>query len=366
MSRAGRRVVVAGVVLALLLLLGVLEAAQVYLGLAARGRPIPFAEAITGTLPSWIILAALVPGVAWLCARFPLERATLLRDAAAHVAGAIAFTAAHLAGTAAIAALRAGAGAFGDRLSALATIYFVLDMLTYAAVGGVILGVRHYRERKAHEVATSRLLASLAEGRLSALRGQLRPDFLFNTLNTVAILVQRGDAQGSGAVLASLSALFRASLDDRRTAGIPLREEMALLREYLAIQRVRYGARFDATLDAGRDAAHGLVPPLLFQPLVEELIAPALSRSRETVTLRLSARREGAGLVVELRRGPALKPDAGARPVAATEETRSRLEALFGRGAVDVARDGAEGDAIRITMPVRAAAVPAVAAAAWS
>jgi hypothetical protein len=161
------------------------DATQAYVANASSRYPLPFRTAVIDRVPAWLIVAALFPGALLLARRFPFGRGPWPFTLAVHLAGAFAFAFLHLLGRALFMAVQLGAW---DRLPILLnkSAFVVLDMLTYAAIVGGWHALRYHREAKAREVAEAQLRESLTEARLAALRGQLNPHFLFNTLNAIS------------------------------------------------------------------------------------------------------------------------------------------------------------------------------------
>jgi sensor histidine kinase YesM len=222
-----------------------------------------------------------------------------------------------------------------------------------------------YRE---HQDEAARLEAQLAEAGLAALRMQLNPHFLFNTLHAVSALVER-DPAGVRLMVARLSALLRHVLDGSPAQEVPLRDELAFRRLYLDIQRVRYGGRLEVVEDVEPAALDALVPNLLLQPLVENAVEHGVGRVEEgaggvEVRARVEPSPEGPDrLVVTVRdNGPGPGPEAaeanGARGSGVgLANTAARLEALYGPAAglrLGAAPDG--GASAVVALPYHTAA----------
>jgi hypothetical protein len=170
---------------------------------------------------------------------------------------------------------------------------------------------------------------------LRALRYQVNPHFLFNTLNSLSSLIIAGRAEEAESMVLKLSTFFRQSLTLDAGADISLAEEIALQRLYLEIERVRFPRRLKVEVDVPDNLEKARLPALILQPLVENAIKHAVSTSRDTVILRIAAREAGPGrfaIEVSNRGGRPLANKGG--DVAGTgvgmANVRQRLSARFG------------------------------------
>ena len=166
-----------------------------------------------------------------------------------------------------------------------------LEILTYTAIvglGAALTLQARYRDR---QLAAARLEAELGAARLDALRVQLQPHFLFNSLHSIASLARAGDNAGVVRLIAGFSDLLRHLLDttDRH---LTLRDELALVDRYLEIQRVRFADRLQATIDLAPDAADARVPLLIVQPLVENALRHGLAPRIDPGSLHVRAARD--------------------------------------------------------------------------
>src|SRR5438128_3621687 len=118
--------------------------------------------------------------------------------------------------------------------------YWALDFLAYWAVVAAFYTIHYYRRSQERELAAAKLQSSLTEAHLQALRAQLNPHFLFNTLHSISVLVRKGDEKSVLRMLNRLSQLLRNSLDEKCPQEIPLSKELEFLDGYLDIQRVRF------------------------------------------------------------------------------------------------------------------------------
>jgi LytS/YehU family sensor histidine kinase len=186
------------------------------------------------------------------------------------------------------------------------------------------------REQAARREA--RLEAQLAEARLDALRRQLDPHFLFNTLNTVSALVER-DPRGVRRMISRLSELLRHSFEGAGEAEVTLRAELALLSRYVEIMQVRFQGRLDVETRAPGELLDALVPSMVLQPLVENAIKHGVERSTGPARIEIEAHREGSALVLRVSDdGPGIgeRDAAGSPQGVGLPNTIARLEQLYG------------------------------------
>jgi sensor histidine kinase YesM len=206
-------------------------------------------------------------------------------------------------------------------------IYWVL-----LAVAEIVRARARIRER---ERQAMRLMAQLNESRLAGLRAQIQPHFLFNTLNSISVLIQR-DPRGANEMLLNLSELLRMSLRDDSSAGIPLREELRLLRLYVGIQRIRFSDRLRFEEEIDEEALDAQVPTLLLQPLVENALRHGIEADEEPgfVRLRVAAAGDRICIVIEnsCPADPARVADGPASTGIGLRNTAARLSAFFGEG----------------------------------
>ena len=185
---------------------------------------------------------------------------------------------------------------------------FLFDFFVYWAVLGVG-NAFDYRERyRERESAASELKAQLAQARLEALKVQLHPHFLFNTLHAISGLVRVGEMQPAVNMIAGLSELLRRALDSADEQEVPLREEVKFAELYLNIQSVRFPDRLTVRMDVAPEALDALVPNMILQPLVENAVRHGISPVESPGLIVVSAYRAGRMLHVEVADdGPGLQ-----------------------------------------------------------
>ncbi|WP_165371517.1 sensor histidine kinase [Pseudolysobacter antarcticus] len=188
--------------------------------------------------------------------------------------------------------------AFGDDLymrkfewtHAFNGAYFAWFVL--CAVCAAYFGLRQYQalQQERHRLFVANALAREAE--LRALRYQLQPHFLFNTLNAISTLVREGDSRSATRMITRLAEFLRATLEGNGAHEVTLEEEVALTRHYLEIEKVRFGTRLDIDLQIDVDALRLRVPNLLLQPLVENAIRHGIAPSTHGGKITIRAQRD--------------------------------------------------------------------------
>jgi ligand-binding sensor domain-containing protein len=238
------------------------------------------------------------------------------------------------------------------------TAFRVLLLVAVAALATLL-----YRLRVRRLGMRERLRTALVEAQLDALQFQLRPHFLFNTLNSILPLVGR-DPERARQMVIRLGELLRLSLQSEDTPLVTLEEEIAILEKYLSIERVRFRDRLDATISVAPDVASAKVPSFLLQPLVENAIQHGVGGRAGAGRIAVSAAPDGGDLVLRVRDdGPGPKADAAEKTSGiGLRNTRRRLEALYPGHYELTLRHGPQGGAeATIRIPLTHAFPPAAA-----
>lgn len=222
----------------------------------------------------------------------------------------------------------------------------------YLAIVSIAHALCFYRRAQERERRTLSLQAGLAKARLSALRMQLQPHFLFNSLNAIAELVHK-DPDAADDMLVALASLLRLTLETSGEQELPLSRELEFVKRYLAIEHVRLGDRLQVAFDLAPETQEALVPAFLLQPLVENAVRHGLEAQAEPGRLRISAIRRGSDLLLTVfDSGPGLRADKPLREGIGLANTRARLDELYGAAGTLELRM-AEGFAVEVTIPFR-------------
>ncbi len=240
---------------------------------------------------------------------------------------------------------------------------FMVGAWMFALVGALYLMMIAVRVTREHErqLADARAAALAAEAqasaaRLAALRYQLNPHFLFNTLNAVSSAVITGRNDEAESMLARLAEFLRLTLAADPEAMIPLEDELATLQAYLEIESVRFRDRLGVEFSCPNDLTGALTPSFILQPLIENAIKHGVARTSRPVTIRLEVARDADDLVVIIEDdGEPCTDEAGGMGVGLTN-VRQRLEVLYGTRGVLQAAPRERGYLVLIRMPLRFAA----------
>ncbi len=232
----------------------------------------------------------------------------------------------------------------------------IIDMAYYWVVLGVGYSLEIYHRYKNEELKTVQLEARLVETELKALREQLQPHFLFNTLNTIAVLVREGQNDAAVRLIAQLSSLLRMSLDPARVHEVTLRQEMDFLERYIEIQKARFSDRLNVGIAIDADAMDARIPNLLLQPLVENAIVHGIAAKSGPGHVNVSGRVEGGKLHLEVRDdGPGLGDGAHrAKEGIGVSNTRERIAKIYGgHGQLSLRSEPGRGVSVQIVIPCR-------------
>jgi signal transduction histidine kinase len=244
-------------------------------------------------------------------------------------------------------------------VAARAASQLMIAAWMFALLGALYLmmiAVRVTRERDL-QLADARAQALAAEAqasaaRLAALRYQLNPHFLFNTLNAVSACVITGRNDEAESMLARLAEFLRLTLAADPQAIIPLDDELATLQAYLEIESVRFRDRLGLEFSCPAELRGALVPSFILQPLIENAVKHGVAQTSRPVTIRLEASRDGDDLVVIVEDdGEATSQQAAGMGVGLTN-VRQRLEVLYGVRGVLQAAPRERGFLVLVRLPL--------------
>ena len=226
-------------------------------------------------------------------------------------------------------------------------VYIPILLLAYTTA--------YYRQSSERELQTSRLQAQLEKARLQALKSQLQPHFLFNTLNSISALMLT-DVAAAERMITLLGDLLRMSLETASTQMTTLSRELEFLTCYIEIEKVRFEERLTVNFDVATETLEASVPHLLLQPLVDNAIKHGISRLVAGGEIRIYARRDHAELQLEVSdNGPGLRSHRSTAPSGVgLRITRERLETIYGHDqSLELLSLPEGGFTARISIPLR-------------
>lgn len=346
--------------LGLALLFGVLETLQQIAWFMVREMKTPVQNGLVSVLLPWLLILPFVPLVVLLAERFPLDRNRWMAHLPIHIVSTIALLLVHqLLSAWVVSLLQPSPGLkVMNYWIKLLTFRMAVDASIYWTIVGGVHAARATREVREREQAAARLEASLAEARLEALREQLQPHFLFNSLNAVSTLALRGDADAVTQALSTLSDLLRMTLETR-TQELPLAEELAFLDRYLELQLLRFGDRLTVVRRVDDAALDSAVPAMLTQPLVENALRHGIEREPGAGRIEIDIQRKNETVIILVRdSGPGFVAG-GKREGIGLTNSRARLAGLYGAGArLECGDAPGGGGQVRITLPYRSMHIP--------
>ena len=315
----------------------------------------------------WFVMA---PGVCWLGRKFPIDRKPYWRGVLFHLPFSLVFPVFNLSVEAVI--LR-GLHLFPDFMTNIpATLVYLMiiayhqTVLTYWTILGVQSGYgwyQRYQERQQAalrlELRSSQLERQLTQAHLSALKMQLQPHFLFNTLNTIMVLVRQQKGPEAEEMLARLSDLLRCVLEDVQAQEVPLSRELEYLQLYLSIEQVRFQDRLRIDVAADPEVLDAALPHMALQPIVENAIRHGIGRSSTAGAIGITACRVNDSVEIRIQDdGPGLTPGNGSTNGGiGLSNTRARLKELYGDAAGLTVRNGERGGVVAtMTLPFHASA----------
>ena len=218
--------------------------------------------------------------------------------------------------------------------------------------------LRYYRRLREGELRASQLETQLTQAQLQALKMQLQPHFLFNTLHSISALVHR-DPETADRMIARLGDFLRLTLENSGAQEVSLQKELEFLRCYLDIERVRFQDRLTTSLDVEPRALDTPVPNLILQPIVENALRHGVAQRSTPGRVEISAKRENGSLRIQVRdNGPGLsaitKSNGKIREGLGLSNTRARLAQLYG-AAHRFELSNAPGGGLVVTLEIPAA-----------
>ena len=357
-----RRLFQVAVTLGIALALGGISAVQVVVSSMREINAWSPTHALIMQTPFWVFWALTLPLIIFLVRRIPIDRTNFKRTIPLHVLIGVAIA------IGVFSVLLWFMGLIGHANWSLQNHSFWVHfgpelrnqlpahIVTYLLILSGVLIWSYYRLFRERELVASQLAAQLSQARLQALRMQLNPHFLFNAMNSISMLVRRNDNAQAVRMIAGLSDLLRHVLEDSTGDEVPLADEIAFLKRYLEIERVRFQDRLTVRFDVSDETLGAFVPNLLLQPLVENAIRHGIARKVNPGTVEIAARRLGDRLILQVSDdGPGLTGPSADGTGVGVRNTEARLDQLYGGASSFELRSGTHGGAVAtVTLPFHA------------
>ena len=343
-------------------LLGIISAVGRQLDPRIPGVSSPVVDAVVrATYVEYALWAVLTLGIMWMTSRYSIEGGRrigriLLFVALGVVIAMLVDRFLFSVRETLLAELREARGNFGRGRGpgrrpppALFELGLLDDLMVYFAVLSAGVARDYFLRYRARLEETALLQAQLIQARLDALRSQLNPHFLFNTLNAVSALVER-DPRGARKMIARLSDLLRYSLEGSTDAEVPLHKELDLLGEFVELMQIRFQGKLDVTMTVDDDTRNALVPNLILQPILENAMKHGVEQGSGRGAIAVRARRvdgDVAIVVTDSGSGDSVVPGTGV----GLANTNARLKQMYGERYGVTLRPSGAGTEAELVIP---------------
>jgi two-component sensor histidine kinase len=337
------------------------NATQIVAGMRAVGMQHAWTRLFLGVLFSWLVWAAATPLVLRLGSRFPPRHLRPLRTWLVHLGACVAIGLVYSAWAAWLQLLLQPWG-YAQVTSFWKTSFsvfygeFHLFLILYAATLAISYTLESSRRLAQRETETARLNEQLSRAQFEALRRQIEPHFLFNTLNAIAGLVRENRSEPAVSMIAGLSDLLRRVLEDSGQQEVSLGEEMEFLQTYLDIQKMRFADRLEIKVDVPREFQSARVPSLILQPMVENAIQHGIEKRAAGGAIRIAAARDNGLLSLTVyNEGPRIPDDwEQLRSGVGIANVRTRLQSLYGSACALNIHNRENGVEVMLSVPYKA------------
>jgi two-component sensor histidine kinase len=338
---------------------GLFDATQTVLVMRAEGMHHAWAHLFVTLLLSWMPWALATPLVLRLGRRYPPLHLRRFSTWGTHLAACAAIGLVSAAWTTAVEKVLNPWATAPDPgpFSYIWLHKFYNGLLLYLILYAAILLVSYMldsRERLAlQQTETARLDEQLSKARLDALRRQIEPHFLFNSLNAIVGLVREKRNDAAVSMIVGLSEFLRRVLEESNRQEVPLGEELEFARKYLEIQKVRFVERLHFSVDVPTELLQAQVPSLILQPMVENAVKHGIAKRVQGGAIRITAFRSNGKLTLSVYNdGPSLPAGSEKAPSGiGISNIRTRLQSLYGE-AFDLGMHNQEPDGVVISVSV--------------
>jgi two-component system, LytTR family, sensor kinase len=332
-------------------------ATQIYTAYYKEQNPIPFSRALFMQGVACFLWALATPFVLWLARRFRIDRNNWLRRVPLHFLLALALSIPMITLDYIVHMLYMGLGNSLTMLRGFQFVFYNLDrcLLIYWVIVLISHAFNYYHSYREGELKASQLRTQLAQAQLEALKMQLHPHFLFNTLHSISALLHQ-DIDAAQRMISRLGDFLRLTLENVGTQEVTLKRELEFLNGYLEIERIRFQDRLTTMVKVDPDLLDHRVPNLILQPIVENALRHAIANSNggriEIVVepndgmLRIRVKDNGPGLRIVPPPGEQSKHGIG------LANTKARLDRLYGTAhRLELENDPAGGLVVTMELP---------------
>lgn len=303
----------------------------------SKNKPVPWAEVLFWC-STWFLWALCTPFIIAVTKKYPLRKGVLFDNFFIHLGANAAVLFYTSMGYSILSWLvMLGEKSFVDVMAMVFHDFpFAMDFLVYWSAVAVISASRQRRNYIFSQTRESKLNAQLARAQLQALKMQLHPHFLFNTLNSISELMQE-DIEAADKMLDHLEHFLHLTVNNSEAQEVPFEQELEFLKCYLAIEHVRFQDRLSIRMDIEPQTLLVAVPNLLLQPIVENAIRHGIAPRTSPGTIEIQAKKNNGILKVRVQdNGPGLSDDqrktAPLKRGLGLSNTRERLQQLYGKG----------------------------------
>lgn len=340
--------------------IGIVFTLQGYFTSYRSERPMPFMESLYLQMTWSYVWALGTPLVLWAAARLPIERSTWIRSALLHIPISIVLSVVLTALARVVIWLVLGYR-LGRHLTFESTTNFVIGNFTegigiYLLIALISYAYSYYRRYREGQVKTLQLEAQLSHAQLQALKMQLHPHFLFNTLHSISALLSK-DVESARKMITRLGDFLRLTLENSGSQEVTLQQEMEFLSCYLEIERIRFQNRLVTRIDLGERTLDARVPNLILQPIVENAIRHGIAPRSSPGLIEIAAKQLGGRLRIQVRdNGPGLPEHRTSqnqfKKGLGLANTETRLKRLYGADHLfDLSNDPAGGLIVTLEVP---------------
>lgn len=314
-------------------------------------------------LATWLPWALATPFVISLARRYPITRGASARAVAMHLATFASISMVAEVWSATLQVLFNPWGnrrppTFWDTWSTTLLYQVLLFLIAYVLLLTITYLVDSRQNIARQMTETARLNEELSKAQLAALRRQMEPHFMFNTLNSIAGLVRDHRNDAAVSMIVGLSEFLRRASEDSHRSQVTLAEEVEYVQRYVDIQQVRFGARLQVSMEIPSELLVAQVPNLLLQPLVENAIKHGIARRVAGGTIRVTGARKNGSLCLSVYNdGPAFSENWQTQSAGVgLANLRTRLQILHGDASeLRMLRAGADAVEVIVTLPLKEA-----------